>query len=108
MENLKVALVHDCLTGQRGGEKVLEVFCEIFPKAPIHTLFHFSGSQIPEVEAKKIETSFLQRLPFLKKKYRYYLLSTCIILWKAVGKNIKPKELIYNLKTRQENNDEKV
>jgi glycosyltransferase involved in cell wall biosynthesis len=73
MENLKVALVHDWLTGQRGGEKVLEVFCEIFPKAPIYTLFHFSGSQIPEVEAKKIETSFLQRLPFMKRKYRYYL-----------------------------------
>ncbi|HEX9903164.1 MAG TPA: glycosyltransferase family 4 protein, partial [Acidobacteriota bacterium] len=36
----KVALVHDWLTGQRGGEKVLEVLAELFPQAPIYTLFH--------------------------------------------------------------------
>ena len=44
MENTKVALVHDWLTGKRGGEKVLEVFAEIFPNAPIYTLFHFKGA----------------------------------------------------------------
>ena len=32
---MKVALVHDWLTGMRGGEKCLEVFCEIFPEAPM-------------------------------------------------------------------------
>jgi len=73
MENIKVALVHDWLTSQRGGEKVLEVFAEIFPRAPIYTLFHFPGSQSEIIEHRKIVTSFLQRLPFLKKRYRYYL-----------------------------------
>jgi hypothetical protein len=29
---MKVALIHDWLTGMRGGEKCLEVFCELFPK----------------------------------------------------------------------------
>ena len=73
MENAKVALVHDWLTGQRGGEKVLEVFAEIFPDAPIYTLFHFPGSQIEEIERRTIHTSFLQKMPFLRKRYRWYL-----------------------------------
>ncbi|MGD9347092.1 MAG: glycosyltransferase family 4 protein, partial [Candidatus Aminicenantes bacterium] len=45
MKSLKVALIHDWLTGRRGGEKVLEVFAEIYPDAPIYTLFHFPRSQ---------------------------------------------------------------
>jgi glycosyltransferase involved in cell wall biosynthesis len=73
MENAKVALVHDWLTGQRGGEKVLEVLAEIFPRAPIYTLFHFSGSQADAIERRRIHTSFLQRMPFLHKRYRFYL-----------------------------------
>jgi glycosyltransferase involved in cell wall biosynthesis len=73
MEQIKVALVHDWLTGQRGGEKVLEVLAEIFPQAPIFTLFHFKGSQVDNVETKSIRTSFLQKLPFLKRHYRWYL-----------------------------------
>jgi glycosyltransferase involved in cell wall biosynthesis len=73
MENIRVALVHDWLTGRRGGEKVLEVLAEIFPQAPIYTLIHFPGSQTPEIEKRLIKTSFLQRMPFLKKHYRSYL-----------------------------------
>jgi glycosyltransferase involved in cell wall biosynthesis len=73
MDNKKIALVHDWLTGRRGGEKVLEVLSEIYPEAPIFTLFHFPGSQINEIEEKKIITSFIQIMPFLKKKYRYFL-----------------------------------
>lgn len=73
MKSPKVALVHDWLTGRRGGEKVLEVFAEIYPDAPIYTLFHFRGSQIPDIEQKRIVSSFIQRFPFLNKKYRFYL-----------------------------------
>ncbi len=73
MKNARVALVHDWLTGRRGGEKVLEVLAEIFPDAPIYTLFHFPGSQIPDIEKRTIRTSFLQGMPFLRKHYRHYL-----------------------------------
>ena len=73
MEKIRVALVHDWLTGQRGGEKVLEALAEIFPDAPIYTLFHFPGSQAAAIEKKRIETSFLQRMPFLRRHYRWYL-----------------------------------
>jgi glycosyltransferase involved in cell wall biosynthesis len=73
MKSPKVALVHDWLTGRRGGEKVLEVFAEIYPNAPIYTLFHFHGSQVPNIEQKRIVSSFVQKLPSLKKRYRFYL-----------------------------------
>jgi glycosyltransferase involved in cell wall biosynthesis len=73
MEKVNVALVHDWLTGRRGGEKVLEVFAEIFPAAPIYTLFHFPGSQAEEIDRRTIHTSFLQKMPFLRKRYRWYL-----------------------------------
>lgn len=73
MKDIKVALIHDWLTGRRGGEKVLEIFAEIFPQAPIYTLFHFPGSQVEIIEKSEIFTSFLQKMPLLKKKYRSYL-----------------------------------
>lgn len=59
---MKVALVHDWLTGMRGGERVLEAFCGIFPDAEIFTLFHFKGAVSPIIESRKIHTSFLQSL----------------------------------------------
>ncbi len=73
MKPLRVALVHDWFTGMRGGEKCLEVLCEIFPDAPIYTLLHVKGAMSPLIESKKIHTSFVQRFPNLEKKYRSYL-----------------------------------
>ena len=43
----RIALVHDWLTGMRGGEKVLEVLCERFPSASLFTLVHLPGSGQP-------------------------------------------------------------
>ena len=68
-----MALVHDWLTGMRGGEKVLETLAGLFPEAPIFTLFHFPGSVSEELESHPIHTSFLQRAPGLRRHYRRYL-----------------------------------
>ncbi|HWX25220.1 MAG TPA: glycosyltransferase, partial [Vicinamibacteria bacterium] len=68
-----MALVHDWLTGMRGGEKVLLSLARLFPEAPIFTLVHVKGSLDPELEARDIRTSFLQHLPFVKTRYREYL-----------------------------------
>jgi glycosyltransferase involved in cell wall biosynthesis len=57
----------------RGGEKCLEVFCELFPQAEIFTLFHQQGSVSNVIERMPIRTSFLQYLPGLNKHYRNYL-----------------------------------
>jgi glycosyltransferase involved in cell wall biosynthesis len=70
---MKVALVHDWLTGMRGGEKVLEVFCELFPDAHLYTLLHNEGSLSNTIESMDIRTSFIQKLPLIKKKYRHLL-----------------------------------
>lgn len=69
----RVALVHDWLTGMRGGEKVLEALADLYPEAPIFTLFHFPGSVSGKLEGHEIHTSFLQRAPGLRRHYRRYL-----------------------------------
>jgi glycosyltransferase involved in cell wall biosynthesis len=70
---MKVAIIHDWLTGMRGGEKVLEAFCELFPQAHLYTLLHHPGTVSPAIESLPICTSFIQNLPFSKKGYRRYL-----------------------------------
>jgi glycosyltransferase involved in cell wall biosynthesis len=70
---VRVALVHDWLTGMRGGERCLEVFCELFPHADLYTLLHVRGSVSPAIEGRRIITSFIQRLPDATRRYRSYL-----------------------------------
>lgn len=67
---MKVALVHDWLTGMRGGEKVLEALCERYPDAEIFTLLHVRGSVSPTIERAPIHTSLLQYLPAVRRYYR--------------------------------------
>ena len=57
----------------RGGERCLEVFCELFPDAPLYTLVHVPGSVSPVIERRRIVTSFVQRLPLAVTAYRQYL-----------------------------------
>jgi hypothetical protein len=70
---MKTAIVHDWLTGMRGGEKVLEVLCELYPSADLITLLHNKGSLSQTIEKMNINTSFIDKLPFKEKKYRNYL-----------------------------------
>ncbi len=70
---LRVALVHDWLTGMRGGEKALEAICELFPDAPLWTLLCCPDSVSKIITSRRITTSWLQHLPLARTKYRYYL-----------------------------------
>jgi len=70
---MRCALVHDWLTGMRGGEKVLEVLCEIFPDADLYTLVHVPGSVSPVIENRRIITSCLNSLPGVGRYYRNLL-----------------------------------
>jgi glycosyltransferase involved in cell wall biosynthesis len=70
---MRVALVHDWLTGMRGGERCLEVFCELYPEADLYTLLHVPGSVSPTIERRRIVTSFVQHLPDARRRYRSYL-----------------------------------
>ena len=70
---MKLAIVCDWLTGMRGGERCLEVLCEIYPAADIFTLVHVPGSVSREIESHRIFTSFLQHLPGSPRHFRCYL-----------------------------------
>lgn len=59
---MKVALVHYWLVGMRGGEKVLEALCELFPEADIFTLVADEDRLSPIIRRHKIYTSFLQKI----------------------------------------------
>lgn len=58
----------------RGGEKALEVFCELFPSADVFTLVHSKGKVSDTIEQMRIKTSILNRIPNIDKYYRYFLL----------------------------------
>jgi glycosyltransferase involved in cell wall biosynthesis len=70
---MKVVILHDWLTGFRGGERVLEALCEMYPDAPIYTLLHLRGSTSPTIESRTIYTSFLDKIPGIYTRYRYLL-----------------------------------
>lgn len=69
----RVVLVHDWLTGMRGGEKCLEPACRRWPDAPLFTLLHTPGSVSGRIEQLNPRTSALNRLPRVGRYYRYLL-----------------------------------
>ncbi|MBP3954239.1 glycosyltransferase [Gemmata sp. G18] len=69
----RVVLVHDWLTGTRGGEKCLEPLCRRWPDAKLLTLLHKRGSVPATIEGTRIHPSFLNALPKVEKYYRYLL-----------------------------------
>lgn len=73
-KDLKVAIVHDWLPLYGGAERVLEQMLYACPHADIYSMI----DAVPEeqrsfLQGKKVTTSFIQRMPFAKKKYRSYL-----------------------------------
>ena len=69
----RVVLVHDWLTGMRGGEKCLEPLARRWPQARLLTLLHKRGSVSPAIERLAIQPSLLNRLPRVDRYYRYLL-----------------------------------
>ena len=71
---IKVAIVHDWLVTYAGAERVLEEIINCFPEADLFAIVDF----VPQNERgflkdKPVKTSFIQKLPLAKKKYRAYL-----------------------------------
>ena len=73
MTEPRVVLVHDWLTGMRGGEKCLEPACVRWPTARLVTLLHDPGAVSPAIERLRPEASALNRLPGVLRYYRYLL-----------------------------------
>lgn len=70
---MNVALVHDHLAQDGGAERVVRVFQGMFPQAPLYTLLYNPDRAHPDFRGTDIRTSFLQRWPWSKKLYQWYL-----------------------------------
>ena len=69
----RVALIHDWLTGMRGGEAVLEAIVELFPRAELFTLIATPEKISPQLRSLPTHTSWLQKIPKSEAKYRHFL-----------------------------------
>jgi glycosyltransferase involved in cell wall biosynthesis len=69
----RTALAHHWLVGMRGGEKVLEQLCLLFPGAPIYTLVSNRSNLSDLLRAHPIHESLLQRLPQGPRRYKSLL-----------------------------------
>ena len=70
---MRVAIVHYWLVGMRGGEKVVEDLCRIYPQADIFTHVYDPSSVSPLLRARTVKTSFIDRLPGARRRYQSYL-----------------------------------
>lgn len=70
---MKVAIIHYWLVGMRGGEKVLEALCEMYPTADIFTHVISADDISPRLKSHRIQTSFIARLPGATRWYKRYL-----------------------------------
>ena len=73
VDGARVALVHDWLTGMRGGEKALEALIDLLPDAQLFTLLHVPGTVSPKIEETRPRQSFIRFLPWARQHYRRYI-----------------------------------
>lgn len=71
---MKIAIIHDYLNQYGGGEKVVETLNEIFPAAPVYTSIYIPENMPDNFKKMDIRTSFMQKLPLIKKQYKKYFL----------------------------------
>lgn len=70
---MKVAILHDFLVKQGGAERVVKVLSEMYPDAPIYTLFYLPEKMDNYIDPKRIKTPCFNWLPhFFKKRYRLF------------------------------------
>jgi glycosyltransferase involved in cell wall biosynthesis len=70
---MKIAIIHDWLVSYAGSERVVEQMLGLYPDADLYSLVDFLPDQERHGIFKKARTSFIQRLPIARNKYRSYL-----------------------------------
>ena len=70
---MRVAIIHYWLVGMRGGERVLERFCKMFPQADVYTHVYNPDAVSDVIRAMNVKTTFIDRLPASRKLYQKYL-----------------------------------
>ncbi|MFA5835571.1 MAG: glycosyltransferase family 4 protein [Bellilinea sp.] len=70
----RIAIIHDWFAVYTGSERVVEQILNIFPQADLFSLVDFlPDDQRGFLQGKSVKTSFIQRLPFARRKFRQYL-----------------------------------
>jgi glycosyltransferase involved in cell wall biosynthesis len=73
LSNLRVAIVHYWFVGRAGGERVVEALAELFPQADLFALVADRETLAPVLQTRKLQTSFLQRVPGAIRFHRHFL-----------------------------------
>ncbi len=72
MERLRVAIVHDYLNQMGGAERVVAVFRQLFPEAPIYTTIVDEQKLLPELKSATIKTTWMQRIPGIQRYFKLF------------------------------------
>jgi hypothetical protein len=70
---MRVAIVHYWLVSNRGGEKVIEALCKLFPEAHIFTNVYDPMMVSEAIRKHKVITTFINSLPNARRWYKRYL-----------------------------------
>ena len=70
---MRVAIIHYWLVSMRGGEKVIESLCKLFPDADIFTHIYDERKISSVINQHNVKTTLISKLPFAKRLFRAYL-----------------------------------
>lgn len=73
LTGLRIAIVHYWFVSRRGGERVIDALCELFPQADLFALIADPSGLSPLMRKHKLTTSFLQKVPGARKFHRFML-----------------------------------
>lgn len=91
---MRVALVHDWITGLRGGERVLDEVLSLFPSADIFTLFYESGTTTERIDGQRVYASPLNRFGWLRRHRR---LALPLLPWAIQRLRAEPYDLVLSI-----------
>ena len=70
---MRVAIVHYWLVNMRGGERVLEALCELYPDANIFTHVYAPDRISDTIRRHRVQTTMISKLPWARRHYQSYL-----------------------------------
>lgn len=70
---MRIAIIHYWLVGMRGGEKVIECLCRLYPEADLFVHVYRPDAVSPQIRAHRVTQTFVGRLPFAARLYKNYL-----------------------------------
>ena len=72
--HVRFAFVQDNFVQAGGGERVAEEIARVLPEADVYTSVLVEDRLSPYMKLRKIRTTWMQKLPLMKKYYRHYFL----------------------------------